>query len=232
MSMTIQQINQRFQDLMQKIAEINQTVNQLDAIRIQVVYNYTAPNPETRDPNNDGLIKIDITPFITECWSKLSVYHGVYCNLGASYYFEFNGKIINNGDFLIKQPNNTFLKIPGSTPYYYQPTSYSDSGELNFSLTSSSDPEVPIVVPQWKYGNKAGRIFAANSIAPTNSITLPCAQVSASEVYGGRYFVSNTNNVAEEIIFDPNHLEIDITHGTVTFPTNIIGYYIPYIENK
>ena len=229
--MTIEEINKRFDDLMNELANINQTLNQLDAVRIQLVYNYTAPDPETREPNEDNLIKIDITPFITECLSKLSVYHGVYCNLGAAYCFEFNGVIINNGDFLIKQPNNTFLRIPGSIPYYYQPTSYTDSGQLIFSLTSStSQPEVPIAVPQWKYGHPAGRIFAAHSISPTNSITLPCAQVSASEVYGGRYFVLNSNNVEEEIVFSPSHLVVNINQGTVTFPTNIVGYYIPYIQ--
>lgn len=224
--MNIEEINQRFQYLMSELANINQTVNQLDAIRIQLVYNYTAPDPETREPNADNLIEIDITPFITECWSKLSVYHGVYCNLGEAYCFIFNGETIKNGDFLIKQPNNTFLKIPGSTPYYYQPTSYSNSGQLIFSLTSSGAPEVPIVVPQWQYGHPSGRIFDWETITPASTITYDSSiTLTTIAVVGGRYFIQD-----EEIVFSPENIVFNYLGRSITLPTGVTSCYIPYIQ--
>lgn len=216
-------INKNFEILMARINAVNKVISNLDVLRIQQVYNYRSETPseddnsETSSENNE----IDITDFITTCWSKLSVYHGVYCNLSGDHYFMFNGEKVTNGDFLIKLPNNTFIKIPGSTPYYYQPTDYSAStGILTFSLYSTAPAATTTVtVPNWAQGSSVGRITHGSFTIPTSSILIPTAAQSC--LTSGRYFINN-----EEIIFST----FTPSASGVLLQCSISEYYIPYYE--
>lgn len=192
--MDINTINARFQQLIQKINDNSIVLTHLDLLRIQLVYE---PNAEP-----------DIVEFTAQYWSKLSVYNGVYCNLGPSNHFTFNKELINNGDFLIKLPDNKSLRIPGSSPYYYKPVKYeTETTELTFQLMTDgtqSESSIPIQVPQWEKGSNTGHIwhckFNANGDLD-GSLPDPAPTLNDFQYYT-RYFIDR-----EEIIFPPTIIE-------------------------
>lgn len=212
----IENINHNFSVLMGRITNINDTITNLDLIHIQQVYS-----------------PIDIPSiddFMTNCWVKLPVYGGVYCNYtDAGYSFIFNDKKIKNGDYLVKMPNNEFIHVPGDTPNCYKPISY-NNGILGFALVSTTNAIASsIEVPQWAQGSNVGHIahdiFEANTVVDIENFN----DSHESSILNGRYFINN-----EEIIFPRDTIDIKYSirpnKARLTFPTPITEYYIPYYD--
>lgn len=238
-------INEKFRELLQRIDAMNNTLSNLDLLRIQLVYS-TGDIPDT--PTSANEYEWPLTPFVANCWSKLSIYHAVYFDLpdNSCIVWQRSGAEpvirIHSGDYLIKMPDNNSIYIPGNDSYVYIPTTYNaSSGQLLFDLINqtTATTQAAIAVPTWSIGSGTGKV-ATWSGSVTNNFTLGMIDAStystqvSSAIKAGHYFFKGEPVILPSsyfsIVISANNVEVTLrsADSSDSVPVNITAAYVPY----
>ena len=213
----IKTINNNFRTLTQRIKDLNINLSYLDILHITEVY--SVPYNEDEDTA--------LRNFVVGCWNLLANYAGAFITsskTGRLFKWQ-DTESIYTGAMIIKLPGNQSIVIPGNEPQYYYPKEYnSNTGEIEYELTSTDNASSSITVPT-----------ISDAPSCVTAFSLPSGSGTVSQARG-------LLHVEFQLGGEPVYISYTVTSNnhdyTITPTTNnitdlsAIVTYLPYTENN